>query len=416
MVSFDVSNLFTSVPTGDCLKIISELLSESDSSDDEVSCILDLLRVALKQNFFVFNNLFFEQPSGLAMGCNLSPFLADIFMDNLENKLFSSSSPWVTSIKFWCRYVDDVFCILSGNIDDIYHVLDLLNGLHPNIHFTHEIEVDHRLNFLDITVSRRDNNSFNFAIFRKSTQTDHCIHSSSQHPTVHKRAFFNSSIHRLFSIPLTFEAFEHELKVILQIACVNGYSVDFVRGIFDKKVNHIHQKLAYIPNHQPIMDFVSIPFLGNISYRISKIIRRNFDNISVSFCCKNTLRSLLVRNKDPINILENSGVYKLICECGANYIGQTGRPFSLRYKEHLRCINNRPERSSFAAHLTSSGHTPSPSNPVVLLSLPKGHKLNVAESIEIFLHAQKDSNLNLNESFPNNQNPLLKVLLNPNYF
>lgn len=50
--------------------------------------ILDIcliLGLALLQFFFKFINTFLKQTTGLAMGSNVSPLLAEIFMSNLKN-------------------------------------------------------------------------------------------------------------------------------------------------------------------------------------------------------------------------------------------------------------------------------------------------------------------------------------------
>ena len=44
----------------------------------------------LLQMFFSFNTTFYEEHIGLAMGSSLSPFLAEIFMNNIETKIFSN--------------------------------------------------------------------------------------------------------------------------------------------------------------------------------------------------------------------------------------------------------------------------------------------------------------------------------------
>jgi predicted GIY-YIG superfamily endonuclease len=52
-----------------------------------------------------------------------------------------------------------------------------------------------------------------------------------------------------------------------------------------------------------------------------------------------------------------SGVYKLQCkECPSRYIGQTGRTFKTRYKEHIRDIQNDGQYSKCAQHIIDTGH------------------------------------------------------------
>ena len=50
-----------------------------------------------------------------------------------------------------------------------------------------------------------------------------------------------------------------------------------------------------------------------------------------------TLRSHLVRPKDTVDLVKQDGVvYKIPCECGKVYIGETGRSIHERIKEYNR--------------------------------------------------------------------------------
>ena len=61
--------------------------------------------------------------------------------------------------------------------------------------------------------------------------------------------------------------------------------------------------------------------------------------------------------KDKINPLQQSGVYKIPCSCGTSYIGQTGRTFEERIKEHITDTNhNRIVKSALAEHSSKSKH------------------------------------------------------------
>ena len=52
-----------------------------------------------------------------------------------------------------------------------------------------------------------------------------------------------------------------------------------------------------------------------------------------------TLRSHLVRPKDTVDPAKQDGVvYKIPCECGKVYVGETGRSMHERIKEHDRDI------------------------------------------------------------------------------
>ena len=69
------------------------------------------------------------------------------------------------------RYVDDTFFIFDGTTRQIELFKNYLNKINSKIQFTLETEVDNRLNFLDLTITRQVNN-LKFNIYRKPTTTE----------------------------------------------------------------------------------------------------------------------------------------------------------------------------------------------------------------------------------------------------
>lgn len=91
------------------------------------------------------------------MGCCLSPFLADVFMDNLENTYLD--------IQLWLIYLDQIFVVLDGDfLNTTNNFLASINNLHPFINFTLELEQNHKINFLDLIVKYQDFKSFAYRI------------------------------------------------------------------------------------------------------------------------------------------------------------------------------------------------------------------------------------------------------------
>ena len=72
-------------------------------------------------------------------------------------------------------------------------------------------------------------------------------------------------------------------------------------------------------------------------------------------------------------------------DCNAIYIGQTGRSFNTRIKEHIACWRNqKTEVSNFSDHLLNNNHSFNPkSNIKILHTNSKSKKLNTLENLEI---------------------------------
>ena len=76
------------------------------------------------------------------MGSPLSPLLAEIFMDHLEVCHISVSDLFTRHVLQWYRYVDDIFAIFDGILDELNTFVSFLNSLHPRINFTFETEAN----------------------------------------------------------------------------------------------------------------------------------------------------------------------------------------------------------------------------------------------------------------------------------
>ena len=110
--SYNMSVLFTSVPVDPALNIIKDLLEKDHTLKERtaliVSDIILLLEFCLKNTYFSFQDQFYEQVEGAGMGFPVSPIVANLYMEYLEQKALSTAPH---TPRFWCRLVDDTFVI-----------------------------------------------------------------------------------------------------------------------------------------------------------------------------------------------------------------------------------------------------------------------------------------------------------------
>ena len=92
-----------------------------------------LLKIYLRTTYFVYRNQFFEQAEGAAVGSPVSPVVANLFMEHIEEEVINSS---LHKVRFWRRYVHDTFCFLQKS--SVENVLNVLNSISPTINFTVE--------------------------------------------------------------------------------------------------------------------------------------------------------------------------------------------------------------------------------------------------------------------------------------
>ena len=150
--SYDVSALFTSVPIDPALNIIKDLLEKDHTLKERtamaVSDIILLLEFCLKNTYLSFQVLFYKQVEGTAMVSPVSPIVAKLYMEFLEQKALSIAP---TPPRFWHRFVDDTIVIYKEVNKQGF--LQHINSVDPAIKLTVEDnKEDGSIPFLDTIV------------------------------------------------------------------------------------------------------------------------------------------------------------------------------------------------------------------------------------------------------------------------
>jgi hypothetical protein len=97
-----------------------------------------------------------------------------------------------------------------------------------------------------------------------------------------------------------------------------------------------------------------LPYQQAVSNKISRLLTKY--NIKTVHAPKKKNRQLLRTAEDDLG-LKIPGVYRIPCECGKVYIGQTDRSIEARCKEHTRHIRfDQLEKSAVAEHSINTGH------------------------------------------------------------
>ena len=89
-LSHDVVSLFTNTPIDDTLHIIRKRLEEDSTlklrTTLQVEDIMELLQFVFPTTYFSFRGTIYQQKFGTAMGSPVSPVIANLFMEWLEQQ------------------------------------------------------------------------------------------------------------------------------------------------------------------------------------------------------------------------------------------------------------------------------------------------------------------------------------------
>ena len=95
ITSYDVVALFTSIPIPSALEVMKKKLEQDTELQKRtimpVDTILELLAFCLNNTYFLFQDTFYEQTKGAAMGSPISPIIANIFMEAFEQRAIATA-------------------------------------------------------------------------------------------------------------------------------------------------------------------------------------------------------------------------------------------------------------------------------------------------------------------------------------
>ena len=180
--------------------------------------------LCLRSSYFQFQDSFYEQVDGTAMGSPLSPVIVNLYMESLEEAAISSA---VLQPNLWVHYVDDTLVIWTHGQEELHQFHQHLNNQHSNIQFTMEEESGCKLAFLDVLVTR-DGERLLSSVYWKPTHTERYLPFNSHH---HQKTItgvlrgMRDRAHRICD-PSTKLQELHQLENVFQ---ANGFPTELIK-------------------------------------------------------------------------------------------------------------------------------------------------------------------------------------------
>ena len=162
--------------------------------------------------------------------------LAEIVMEDLEKTVFERLE---FVVPFYFRYVDTL--LLRVPLDKLQELIDTFNNNHPRIQFTHEMEMNNRISFLDLEIIKLDNGKIVSNWYRKSTYSGRVLNFTSNHPFQNKVAIIKNLVDR--AVCLSHESLHSEnLDFVKKNLLFNHYSQDLIEKHIKIRIQQIKSK------------------------------------------------------------------------------------------------------------------------------------------------------------------------------
>ena len=246
-----------------------------------------------------FQGQFYEQVEGAAMGSPVSPIVANLYMEHLEQKALSTAPH---PPRFWHRFVDDTFVIHKevNKQDFLQHI----NSVDPAIKFTVEDnKEDGSIPFLDTIVKPEADGSLSITVYWKPTHTDGYLQWHSYHHLSAKFSVIHTLSHRAQTVcskPELLQQEEDHLRKALTKCKYPKWALDKVK----KRLNRFTREVIDGANSQGTTGsqavtskvntkgHVVIHYTQGLCESIKKICGRYF--IQAHFKSGSTIKNLLV--------------------------------------------------------------------------------------------------------------------------
>jgi len=262
----------------------------------------------------------------------------------------------------WKRYVDETFAFIDP--DKLEEINDILNSFDNNISFTHELEQNNQLPFLDALISN-NNGDIQSTVYRKPTNTDVYINWNAHAPKIWKIGTIRTLVKRALTICLDKKSLDTELKYIKHaLININNYPAKVINDIIldERKIYSNNKKqILEIPKENKTSVKLILPYGGHKGDNLMSKLKKNLksklpDNIIPEIIYKPSKLSSKFSNKDKTEINHRHNIV-YYCKCGdvtcnETYIGETNRRLGERIIDH----NSRDKYSHILNHTREAKH------------------------------------------------------------
>ncbi|XP_069184728.1 uncharacterized protein [Procambarus clarkii] len=273
LFSLDIVSLYPSIPQREAASLVAdffdrnaykvgrELRSAGIFKPPTKGLLMEAILHIMRDTILTFGDKTYRQIKGTAIGASSSVAIAEIFV----HEVFESRRRNLgNGPDLYFRYIDDIFGIMVGNMEDLDGFFEWTNTVHPNLKFTLEKNTS-ELNFLDTTiyidsVTRR----LETKAYYKPTNLHMYLHYFSDHPKKLKDSLPYSLGLRLKRINSSEDTLQNQLEDLWTFFRDRDYPMDVLEKAKRKLDSTTReQALTSKPDKEDDRDIlVSTFFLG----------------------------------------------------------------------------------------------------------------------------------------------------------
>ena len=252
-------------------------------------------------------------------------------------------------VAHWKRYVDDTHAYI--NPSKIEFLFEKLNSYQPNIQFTHEIEENQKITFLDVLITPTRDKKLETTVFRKKTNTDLYINWNSHVPIHWKRGSLKNLIQRSILICSNEKLREDKLDYLRNVFIKeNDYPPKLVNSMIKTELEKNSSDQQEVTTNSTSKQIrLVLPYAGKRGNNIIRKMRRQLNkrlknDVKAMITYQGTKLSSRFQVKDQTKF-EHRNDLVYCCKCPENdcddfYIGEIDRQISERIIYHNKRDKN----------------------------------------------------------------------------
>jgi hypothetical protein len=258
----DAVSMYTNIDTDHGIETIQKWLDLhrqeilADHASFPFALVMELLRIVMKNNVFQFDDCWFHQQNGTAMGTSVACIYATIYYSyHEETKILPT---YGSSLLYYKRFIDDVLAIWipppnsspkSANAAWLQFKADLTFGI---LEWETE-DLAQSVDFLDLTISITSDRKLRTRTFQKAMNLYLYLCPSSAHPPGVLKGLIFGSVRRFWLQNSDQRDYQQVIQDLYQHLCSRGHTSEKLDPLFHEAAAKVDssQQLRTLQRVQP---------------------------------------------------------------------------------------------------------------------------------------------------------------------
>jgi hypothetical protein len=243
IITADITSLYTNIPNEDGIKTVAKQTATDSHSPYHMRSIYKneaMLRLVLENNAFTFNDEYFIQTNGTAMGTIMAPTYANIYLRAKEETSFQNN-PFKANVLLYKRYIDDILAVYNNHDNTLQEYIQLLHKTYSPLKLTLKIGKQ-KIPFLDLELSiNQELNIIDHDIYQKPLSLKAYIPHNSLHPQHINKSIIYNDLLRTNLLTTRPQVIRQKEMIIMARALANGHKRKEVKRLTQRARSKVTQ-------------------------------------------------------------------------------------------------------------------------------------------------------------------------------